>query len=100
MMQLHHDIDKFEKKKIKIVAICPEKLSSVEKFFNENKLSFDLISDPNHMLADRYNQQVKILKLGRMPAQIILKENSEIELKHFANSMKDIVENDEILSKF
>ncbi len=100
MMQLHQDIDKFNEKKIKIVDICPEKESKVEAFIAKNKLNLDLVSDNSHNIANKYGQQVKLLKLGRMPAQIILDGKGEVVFKSFANSMKDIIENKDILSKF
>ncbi len=100
MMQLHQDIKKFEEKKIKIVAICPEKIKDIEKFSNKHQLDFDLVSDSNHILADKYGQQVVFLKLGRMPAQIIIDKEENVIFKHYANSMIDIIENNEILEKF
>ncbi len=100
MMQLHQDIEKFNEKKIKVIAICPEKIEAVNKFMEKNELSFDLVSDNNHKLAGIYGQETKLLKLGRMPAQVIIDNDEKIKFKHYANSMKDIIENQEILSKF
>ncbi len=99
MMQLHQDADKFEEKKIKLIAICPEKIEKVKKFQEEKNLNFDLVSDYDHYLADKYGQETKILKLGRMPAQIIIDKERKIFCKHYASSMRDIIENDEVLKK-
>ncbi len=98
MMQLHQDIEKFEAKKIKVLAICPEKVEGVEKYMQKNPLSFDLLADNSHVIADKYSQKVSIFKLGRMPAQIILDKNEEVLFEHHAKSMADIVENEEILT--
>ncbi|PIE97620.1 MAG: thioredoxin peroxidase [Treponema sp.] len=99
MMQLHQDIQKFEAKKIRRVVICPDKLDSIKKFTEKNTLSFDLIVDSDHLLADKYGQEVKVLKLGRMPSQLLLDKQENLIFKHYANSMSDIVDNAVILSK-
>ncbi len=98
MMQLHQDIEQFEDSKIKIVVVCPEKMDGVEKFIAKQPLNFDLVADPQHIIADRYQQQVKLLKLGRMPAQILLDKNQQRAFEHYASSMKDIIENNVIIS--
>ncbi len=97
MVQLYQDRDKFEENKIKVVVICPENMEGITKFVSKNRVSFDLVSDENHILADKYGQKVVLMKLGRMPAQIVLDKNEDIIFKHYSNSMKDIVENDELL---
>ncbi len=98
-MQLHRDIAKFEAKKIKIVAISPEKIKQVAKYHQKHQLSFDLVSDNQHLLGNKYGQQVILLKLGRMPAQIILNKNQAIIFKHYASSMLNIISNDKILNQ-
>ncbi len=95
-MQLHKDKHEFEKRSIKVVVICPEKLNNIHKFLSSEFLDLEFVSDPKHILANKYNQQVKILKLGRLPAQIILDKNGKKVFEHFANSMRDIVENHKI----
>ncbi len=100
MMQLHQDIDKFESKKIRVVAICPDKESDIEKFIDDNNILFDMVSDRSHSIADKYGQQVNIFKLGRMPAQIMLDKNKEVIFKHYASNMKNIIENEDVLMQF
>ncbi len=97
MMQLHRDLAKFNALKINIVAVCPENYQSVVKFSEKTPLDFSLVADNKHVVADQYNQQVNWLKLGRMPAQIILDKNGTKVFQHYANSMADIVENDAVL---
>ncbi len=99
-MQLHQDIEKFEEKKIKVIAICPEKIEGVKKYISKNTLAFDLVADNEHALGDKYGQKVNLLKLGRMPAQIILDKNGTSVFEYYSNSMADITENDQILNKF
>lgn len=97
MVQLHQDIAKFNKANIQVVVICPEDTDKIEKFIAGQPLDFTLIADPKHQLADQYNQQVKLLKLGRMPAQILIDQNHQYLLEHHAKNMADIVENDIVI---
>lgn len=89
MLQLQEEVKKFDEKKIKLVVICPEKVEDVEKFAEKHNISFDLVSDPKHIIADKYGQQIKILKLGRMPAEILLDKDCKIITKHYGNNMAD-----------
>ncbi|PID27484.1 MAG: thioredoxin peroxidase [Candidatus Cloacimonadota bacterium] len=100
MLQAQQDLNRFEEKKIKVIAVCPENPKAVKKFAEKHSLSFDLVSDKKHEIADKYGQQVIFFKLGRMPAQIICNKKGKAVFKHYAKNMKDIVSNDEILSKF
>ncbi len=97
MLQLQEDIKKFASKKIKVVVVCPERVGAVEKFKAINDTTFDMVSDHTHQLAKEYGQQFKLLKLGRMPAQLLIDKSGALIFKHYAQSMKDIVENQEIL---
>ncbi len=99
MMRLHHEIEMIKAKNIKLIVVCPENKEKIEKFAKDMDFSFDFVADSSHKLADEYNQQVKILKFGRMPAQIVLDKNLNVIYSHYASSMKDIVEESEILAK-
>ncbi len=97
MMRLHHDIEKFDKKSIRVIAVCPESVLGIEKFTNKQPMNFDMLSDEKHLIADKYRQQVKILKLGRLPAQIVIDKDQKVVFKHIGSNMKDIVEEDAFL---
>ena len=56
------------------------------------------IADPEHLVARMYGQQVKLLKLGRMPASVLIDRNGNIRYTHFGESMSDIPEDRSILS--
>ncbi len=97
MVQLHEDKEKFEEKKIKVIAICPESEEKIKKFLNKQNLDLTFVADPSHSLAKSYNQQVSIFKLGRMPAQILLDKEGKRFFEHYSNSMMDIIKNEQIL---
>jgi hypothetical protein len=48
-------------------------------------------------VADVYNQQVNLWKLGRMPALLVVDKDGIIRYEHYGDSMQDIPENSVIL---
>ena len=99
MAQLRQDYDQFTARGAEIVTIGPEKPEAFAKYFKENDLPFVGLPDPDHSVLKRYGQQVKIFKLGRMPAQMIIDKDGTLQFVHYANSMSDIPDNQEILKK-
>jgi peroxiredoxin Q/BCP len=97
MMQLHQDYDKFAEKDTVIVSIGPENAKSFKSFWEENEFKFYGIPDEQHSILKLYDQKIKLLKLGRMPAQMLIDKDGVLRYVHYGNSMKDIPENDEIL---
>lgn len=98
MAQLRQDYSLFEKKDTLVVAIGPEDKENFAKYWKENDMPFPGIPDPEHRIADLYKQKVNFLKLGRMPAQVIIDKQGIIRYVHYGNSMKDIPANDVVLS--
>jgi len=45
-----------------------------------------------------YGQQVKLTKLGRMPASLLIDKDGYIRYQHYGESMSDIPENQLVLS--
>ena len=90
MMQLRQDYSKIKEQNSEVVVIGPEGPGPFEKYWMENKISFVGLPDPTHEVANIYGQQVKLLKLGRMPAMMVIDKQSAIRFIHFGSSMKDI----------
>jgi peroxiredoxin Q/BCP len=61
-------------------------------------MPFTGIADPEHVIASLYGQQVKLIKLGRMPASILVDKHEQIRYTHFGQSMADIPRTEEMLS--
>lgn len=97
MMQLHQDHKRFIDKETEIVVIGPEKPEKFREYFDENNFDFQGLPDPDKTVLKLYGQQIKLLKLGRMPAQMLIDKNGILRYMHYGHSMKDIPENDEIL---
>jgi peroxiredoxin Q/BCP len=98
MAQLRQDYQKFVERNTEIIAIGPEDNKSFSDWWNEHQMPFAGIADPEHLIAKMYGQQVKLLKLGRMPASLLIDTKGNIRYKHFGESMSDIPENQQILS--
>jgi len=98
MAQLRQDYDQFTARGAEIVTIGPEKPEAFAKYFKENDLPFVGLPDPDHSVLKRYGQQVKIFKLGRMPAQMIIDKDGNLRYIHYGHSMQDIPENAELLA--
>jgi len=56
------------------------------------------LADPGSKIADIYQQEVNLLKLGRMPAVIVIDLKGIIRFIHYGNSMSDIPENKTVLA--
>lgn len=96
-MQLHQDYDKFAEKDTIIVTIGPESSNNFKTYWEENNYKFYGIPDAKQSVLKLYEQEVNILKLGRMPAQMLVDKDGVLRYIHYGHSMKDIPENSEIL---
>jgi len=98
MAQLRQDYEKFTEKNAEIVTIGPEKPEAFKKYWIENEMPFVGLPDPQHSVLKLYGQQVKLFKLGRMPAQMIIDKAGTLRYIHYGHSMQDIPENGELLA--
>ena len=98
MAQLRQDYPLFQERDTIVVAVGPEKRESFAKNWEDNEMPFVGIPDPAHYVADLYGQEVNFLKLGRMPAQMVIDKQGILRYVNYGRSMKDISSNREILT--
>ena len=98
MAQLRQDYAEFEKRDVEIVVVGPEDRGAFASYWKKESLPFVGLPDPDHSVANRYGQEVKLLKMGRMPAMMVIDKTGEIIYVHYADSMKDIPANREVLA--
>jgi len=98
MAQLRQDYQKFVERNIEVIAIGPEDAETFADWWHSHRMPFTGIADPEHAIADMYGQEVKLLKLGRMPASLLIDKSGKIRYEHYGESMSDISENRQILS--
>lgn len=99
MAQLRQEYQEFVKRGAEVIAIGPETPKEFADWWHGHEMTFVGLADPEHSVSKLYGQQVKIFKLGRMPAQLIIDKKGNIRYKHYGSSMSDIAENSEILSR-
>jgi peroxiredoxin len=98
MAQLRQDYQQFVNRNTEIVAIGPEDAEAFNRWWDDHQMPFIGIADPKHIIANMYGQQVKLIKLGRMPATILIDKSGQIRYTHFGESMADIPKTEEMLS--
>jgi peroxiredoxin Q/BCP len=98
MAQLRQDYQKFVDRDTEIVVVGPDDAQAFKDYWQKEELPFVGLADPNHAVAKRYGQEVKLLKLGRMPALMVIGKDGQIAYKHYGGSMSDIPPNPQILS--
>ncbi len=97
MAQLRRDYAKFQELQTEIIVVGPDNRAAFDLYFNKHNLPFIGIPDPAHTILKTYGQEVKIFKLGRMPAQAIIDINGIVRYIHYGHEMSDIPPNEELL---
>jgi peroxiredoxin Q/BCP len=98
MAQLRQDYDKFVAQEAEILVVGPDNQKAFQEYWKKNNLPFIGLPDPKHSVANLYGQQVKLLKLGRMPALMVIDKDGHLRYAHYANSIQDIPPNNRILN--
>ena len=98
MAQLRQDYHQFQQRDTEVVVIGPEDADTFQRTWSKEGLPFVGIPDPNHAVADLYGQQVNWLKLGRMPAVVVVDKQGQIRYRHYGKSMRDIPDNQQLLA--
>lgn len=75
-----------------------EKAEVFKDYWFKEDLPFIGLPDPEHIIQNMYGQVVNLLKLGRLPAQILVDMAGMIRYLHYGNSMMDIPSNKEIIA--
>ena len=98
MAQLRQDYLEFVVREAEILVVGPEDQTTFARYWEKEALPYVGLPDPEHRVSKLYGQQVKLLKFGRMPALLVIDKTGQIQYRHYANSMRDIPPNDEILA--
>lgn len=98
MAQLRQDYQEFIKLDTEILVIGPEDVEAFRKYWLREDLPFIGLPDPTHRILKLYGQEVKLFKLGRMPAQMLIDKSGMLRYVHYGHSMSDIPSNEEILN--
>jgi peroxiredoxin Q/BCP len=98
MAQLRQDYDEFVSRGAEIVVVGPDGPEEFRRYWRDNELPFVGLPDPNHSVLKLYGQEIKLFKLGRMPAQVLVDKLGTARYVHYGHSMSDIPSNEELLT--
>lgn len=93
---MRQDADRLAKLEIEILVVGPETLDLFRKYWLKESLPFIGLPDPGRSVMKLYGQEVKIFKLGRMPAQMLIDKSGILKFVYYGNSMADIPDISEI----
>lgn len=98
MAQLRHDYQRFLQLNTEIIVVGPEDAESFRRYWLQEALPFIGLPDPEHTVLKLYGQEVKLFKLGRMPALMLIDKSGMLRYVHYGDSMVDIPANETIFS--
>ncbi|MBF0202209.1 MAG: redoxin domain-containing protein [Desulfamplus sp.] len=90
MAQLCRDSHRFAELDIEVLIVGPESADSFKKYWEKESMPFTGCPDPMHKVMNLYGQEVKILKLGRMPAQMLIDKSGILKFVYYGSNMSDI----------
>jgi peroxiredoxin len=85
-----------------LYPILADSEENAKKFESKYARKYPIFYDPSKKIPEMLNQEVKLLKFGRMPGLLILDKAGIIRYAYYGDSMSDIPENEtlfEILEK-
>ncbi len=95
---MRQDYGEFKKRETEIIVVGPENGDAFRDYWAKERLEFIGLPDPEHKILKLYGQEVKLFKLGRMPAQMLVDKSRTLRYVHYGHSMSDIPSNEELLS--
>jgi peroxiredoxin Q/BCP len=98
MAQLRQDYQQFVQRDAEIVIVGPEDRKAFTSYWQKEQIPFVGLPDPDHTVASRYGQEVKLLKFGRMPALMVVDKQGQVRYQHYADNMRDYITNAELLT--
>ena len=87
---MRDEFEKYVKLNIEILVLGPDSPKSFKDFWKRKSMPFIGLPDPSHKVLNLYGQELKILKLGRMPAQVLIDQSGLLKYVYYGKSMADI----------
>jgi peroxiredoxin Q/BCP len=98
MAQLRQDYRDFIDRETEVIAVGPDSQKAFVDYWEENDIPFIGLADPDHEVAKLYDQEVNLLKFGRIPAQMVIDKQGIVRYVHYSNSMSDIPDDVDMLN--
>ena len=90
MAQLRRDWDRFVALNVAVLVVGPEDAAGFRALWEREQLPFIGLPDPDQRVLGLYGQEVKLLALGRLPAQMLIDPDGLLRQVHYGHSMADI----------
>lgn len=97
MARLQFGYTEFTSRGVEILAVGPGNMDVFKRYWENERISFVGLPDPDHRVARLYRQEVNLFKLGRMPMNCIVDGKGYVRYVHYGASMQDIPSNDDLL---
>lgn len=98
MEQLLQDYQKFVESNTEVIVIGPENAEEFAKWWQEHKMPFVGIPDPNHDIAKLYKQEITLFYGGRLPAMVVIDKGFKIRASYLSGSPSEIPSDVEVLN--
>lgn len=95
---MRQDYAEFQKRGVAVLAVGPDGPHAFQQYWQENDIPFPGLADLRSRVAARYEQEVNLFKLGRMPALFVIDRQGIIRFAHYGDSMSDIPPNAQVLA--
>jgi peroxiredoxin Q/BCP len=97
LARLRDQYQQFTRRGAEIIAVGPNAPAIFEQYWENERIPFIGLPDPEHRVALLYRQEVNLFKLGRMPLNCIVDAYGYIRFAHYGASMQDIPTNEALL---
>ncbi len=83
---------------VEVLVLGPDKPERFRGYWEAHDLPFIGLPDPKHNVLKLYGQEVKLFKLGRMPATVLVDKSGIVRLAHYGRSMGDVTSTHDVLA--
>jgi peroxiredoxin Q/BCP len=97
LARLRDEYELFTRRGAEILAVGPNPSGVFRQYWNNEKIPFIGLPDPDHLVARKYRQEVNLFKLGRMPLNCVIDSKGYVRYAHYGQSMSDIPSNEDLL---
>lgn len=98
LRRIANDLHYFMDLNVELIPILQDNKKNTKKMEEQHvKNKFPIYYDVKREVGKVFKQEMNILKLGRMPATLIVDKDGIIKWAYYADSLEDIPSNDEIL---
>ena len=97
--ELRKGLEQFEELDGYLYPILADKEENAKKMEQKYARKYPIFYDETKKVPEMLHQQVKLLKLGRMPGLLIIDKQGIIRYAYYSDNMHDIPENDVLLEE-